>query len=106
MGEKQDFADALIPLADAYTRAGLYEKGLEIDKKLSRLKPFDETVYYNLACSYSLLGMIEEALSAIEKSFRLGYCDLNHLEKDADLTNVKKSAPFKTLMARYFRTRT
>ncbi|MDD5084715.1 MAG: hypothetical protein PHE61_01575 [Candidatus Omnitrophica bacterium] len=104
--EKEDFTDVLIPLADAYTRAGLYKKGLEIDKRLSCLRPDDETVYYNLACSYSLLGMIEETLSAIERSFQLGYRDLNHLEKDSDLNNAKKDARFRALMARYFGTKT
>ena len=103
---KQNFADALIPLANAYTRVGLYEKGLEIDKRLAKLKPNDETIHYNLACSYSLLGITDKALEALEKSFQLGYRDLNHLRKDKDLNNLKNDARFAKLLEKHFRAKT
>ena len=48
---RPDYIEALIPLAEAYTRKGLREQGLLIDQKLSRLCKDDHIVYYNLACS-------------------------------------------------------
>ncbi|MGR3318736.1 MAG: tetratricopeptide repeat protein, partial [Candidatus Anammoxibacter sp.] len=48
-------------LGNAYTATGMYEKGLEIDKRLSRLRPNDSVVIYNLACSYSLTEEIDLA---------------------------------------------
>jgi len=42
-------------LGNAYTENGMYAKGLLVDLKLSRLKPNDPLVHYNLARSYALL---------------------------------------------------
>ena len=83
--ESPDYIDALIPLAEAYTRSGLYEKGLEIDKRLSHLCKNNPVVYYNLACSYALVGKKGEAVKALTKAISLGYDDFKHLRKDADL---------------------
>ena len=47
--KNNDFTQALIVLGDLYTRKGLYEKGLMIDKRLAFLKPEDPIVFYNLA---------------------------------------------------------
>ena len=55
-----DFIDVLIPLANAYTRRGLHEKGLEVDRRLTELRQDDPLAWYNLACSYSLLTRIDE----------------------------------------------
>ena len=96
-----DFIDALIALGDAYTRIGKYKKGLEIDKKLARLKRDDETVYYNLACSYALLEMPNEAFRALDKSIDLGYHDLVHLQKDPDLNNIKTDSRFTEIVTQF-----
>ena len=37
--ERPDFVEALMALGDLYTKAGFYEKGLSIDKRLTRLRP-------------------------------------------------------------------
>ena len=96
--ENSDFIDALIPLADAYTKIGKYKKGLEIDKKLARLKNTDKTVFYNLACSYALLEMINEAFEALNKAVSLGYNDLSYLQKDPDLENIRRDDRFKKIV--------
>lgn len=88
--ENPNFVDALIPLGDAYTKRGLYEKGLEVDLRLAELLPLDPLVYYNLACSYSLLGKIDLALQTLEKAIKLGYKDFRFMNKDPDLENVRK----------------
>ena len=89
-----NFIDGLIALGDAYTKSGKYKKGLEIDKKLARIKGDDETVFYNLACSYALLEMPNEAFAALDKSIELGYRDIGHLQKDPDLNNIKTDSRF------------
>ncbi len=96
--EKPDFVEALIPLGDAYTKKGLYEKGLEIDKKLVQLKPDDSVVWYNLSCSLSLLNRTQEALEAIKKALSLGYNDIEYLLSDSDLINLRKEPRFKELL--------
>ena len=37
--QRPDFVDVLIALGEIYTKKGFYEKGLKVDKKLSKLRP-------------------------------------------------------------------
>ena len=97
--ESPKFVDALIPLAEAYTKKGLYEKGLQIDKRLARLLKFDPTVHYNLACSYALLEKKKEAFSALQKAIKLGYSDFSHLRKDSDLKSLHSDPRFQKLVS-------
>ena len=66
--EHPDLTDALMALGEAYTRRGWPEKGLAIDQQLTHLRAGDAVVWYNLACSYSLLGRIDEALQSLRQS--------------------------------------
>jgi len=102
---KPTFVQALVALGDAYTKKGLYEKGLEIDKRLVQLKPKDDIVYYNLACDYSLLEQAEQSLQALEQALQLGYRDFSFMEKDPDLEYTRKDARFRQLLSRYKKSR-
>ncbi len=92
------YVECLMYLGNAYTATGLYEKGLEADLKLEKLRPGDPLVYYNLACSFSLMGMFSESLDALEKAVDLGYDDLEHLINDSDLNGVKGEGGYKLLI--------
>lgn len=96
--QNPDFVDALNPLGDAYTKRGLYEKGLNVDLKLSNFLPLDPTVHYNLACSYSLLRKIDLAINTLEKAIKLGYSDFKWMGKDPDLENVRKDKRYSDLI--------
>jgi tetratricopeptide (TPR) repeat protein len=85
------FIEALIPLAENYTRVGRHEEGLKIDLELSKLLPEDPMVHYNLACSYSLLNQIDASGKALDKAIHLGYHDFEHMEKDPDLALLRSS---------------
>jgi tetratricopeptide (TPR) repeat protein len=93
-----DFADVLIPLGNAYTRLGLYEKGLQIDLRLIQLRGTDPLTWYNLACSYSLLHRVDESMHALRRSIELGYHDLEYLQRDPDLVNVRRSSRYRELL--------
>ena len=95
-----DFIDALIPLAENYTRAGNYEKGLKIDQRLSKLLPHDPIIQYNLACSYSILGKLNEAFKCMEQAIAFGYSDFSHMDADPDLENLRKSQLYQDLKSR------
>jgi tetratricopeptide (TPR) repeat protein len=97
VGAYPEFTDALIPLGNAYTRRGLYEKGLAIDLHLTRLRAGDSIIWYNLACSYSLLNRIEDASGALRRALELGYADLDYLRKDPDLQNLRASTKYRDL---------
>jgi len=92
--------EALMVLANTYTRRGEYEKCLGIDRRLARLRPADPTVYYNLACSHCLLQHLDEAFAALGRSIALGYRDASHLTKDPDLANLRSDPRFRTLLGR------
>jgi len=102
LAEDPDFVDALVPLAEAYTKAGLSEKGLEADLRLARLCPDDPTVHYNLACSYALTGRRDEALATLERAIELGYRDAGFMLKDSDLVSLHEDERFAELIARFF----
>ncbi len=92
------YVECLMYLGNAYTATGLYEKGLEADLRLEKLRPGDPLVHYNLACSYSLMGMLSESLGALEKAVDLGYDDLEHIKSDSDLDGVKDEDGYKVLI--------
>lgn len=99
--DDKNFVDALIPLADAYTKKGLYQKGLEIDKELARLSPYDEGIFYNLACSHALVGNPDEALATLRHSINLGYQNLKHMLEDPDLSLIRTDPRFNELVLRF-----
>ena len=94
---RPDYIEAMIPLAEAYTRKGLYERGLEIDRRLSTLCKKDPIVYYNLACSFALVGKKKEALTALRQSIELGYSDFAHMRRDPDLKLLHEIILFKKM---------
>ena len=91
------FVEALMALAEAYTRKGLYGKGLEVDEQLVALRPQDPVCRYNIACSYSLLGRVEEALRQLRQAIELGYEDFSYMAQDPDLVNVRQDRRFQDL---------
>lgn len=99
--DKPDFIDALVLLGDAYTRKGMYRKGLETDLKLSALLPKDATVHYNLACDYSLLKDADLGLEALKKAIMLGYRDFRWMAKDEDLAYLRQDGRYAGLIDQY-----
>jgi tetratricopeptide (TPR) repeat protein len=91
-----DFVEALPAIGALYTRAGRYDEGLEVDKRLARLRPDDANVLYNLACSYSLLGLVEQSFEVLKRALTLGYDNLELLETDDDLKNLRTDERFQT----------
>ncbi len=94
-----DYVDALVPLAEAYTKAGQYSNGLSIDNRLAELKPDDAIVQYNLSCSYSLLGQLDKAFVALKKAIALGYNDFHHLDSDPDLFYLREDRRYQELIS-------
>ncbi|OHC00787.1 MAG: hypothetical protein A3G70_03945 [Planctomycetes bacterium RIFCSPLOWO2_12_FULL_39_13] len=92
------YVECLMLLGNVYTANGMYEKGLKIDIKLAKLKPCDPLVYYNLACSYSLLGSVDKSLESLGKAIDLGYNDVKHLENDSDLDELRDEDGYKKLI--------
>ena len=95
-----NYVDALQILGDHYTQRGRIVEGLKVDERLARLEPGNPLVFYNLACSYSLSGVIEQAANALEKALQLGYRDFDWLARDPDLKPLRRHAAFDDLKAK------
>lgn len=95
-----DYVEALQMLGDHYTQRGRITEGLKVDERLARLEPRNPVVFYNLACSYSLSGVLDQAANALEKALQLGYRDFDWLAKDPDLKPLRGHVVFDELKAK------
>ncbi|MDD5070241.1 MAG: hypothetical protein PHV17_05875 [Candidatus Omnitrophica bacterium] len=89
-----DFIQALSCLGDVYTERGFFSEGLAIDRKLVFLRPEDPIVRYNLACSFSLIGDLDQSLKELKKAILLGYDDFSYILEDQDLDNLRNDRRF------------
>lgn len=94
-----DDIDILQALAELYTRTGRFEKGLEVDLKLSKRLPRDEMVWYNLGCSYALVGKRDKAFEALALAVDLGYDDYDWMKTDSDLNKLHDDPRFESLLS-------
>ena len=99
--QNPDFVEALIALGEIYTKKGLYEKGLKVDKKLIRLRPDNPIIHYNLACSLSLSGDLTNSFKAIKRAIELGYDDFIFLSRDPDLENLRGDERFMEFIRKF-----
>ncbi|MFH0944684.1 MAG: hypothetical protein V2A76_05755 [Planctomycetota bacterium] len=90
--------DLLVRLGELYPRLGRPLEALKIDLKLIVMAPADPIVRYNLACSLALTGKVAAAMGALRDVIRLGYSDLEHLMKDADLKSVREQTSFQEII--------
>jgi len=95
-----DYVDALQLLGDHYTQRGRYAEGLKVDEHLAQLEPRSPLVFYNLACSCSLMEQFDRAASALEKALQLGYRDFRWLARDPDLRKLRQQPVYRDLEAK------
>ena len=95
------FVEALRVHADNLAKKGQYGRALQIDRRLVRLAPEDAIVWYNLACSFAMLGMLEPAFSALQKALELGYNATRRLRRDPDLKLLRGDPRFARLLRRF-----
>lgn len=69
-----------------------YEKAMELGSG------FPSSAAYNIACCYALLGEKEQALKWLEKSFDMGFRELEHSQTDTDLTSLHDDPRFNRIV--------
>ena len=67
------------------------------------IRPAEPTFHYNLACSQSLLGEVSEALESLRRAIDLGYRNLEYMQTDADLENVRRDERYRLVVRRLVR---
>jgi len=85
-----DNSELLSQLGYLYTQCGRYRDGLAVDRRLVALRPRDSIAFYNLACSHSRLKQSTRAFAALRRAIELGYRDVEHMQIDPDLENIRK----------------
>jgi len=73
------------------------QKAKDILQRIIELSPNDKIALYNLACTESLLGNVNEALETLDRAIEAGYNDYNHMVYDSDFNNIKNTEGFKNL---------
>jgi tetratricopeptide (TPR) repeat protein len=95
------FVDALRVQGNNLAARGEYARTLQLDRRLVRLVPDDAIAWYNLSCTYAVLGLIDPAFSALQRSLELGYRFVARLRRDPDLKTLRRDPRFLRLLRRY-----
>ena len=69
-----------------------YEKALELGAD------FPSSMAYNIACAYALLGDKEQAVRWLQKSFEIGFRNLEHARTDSDLESLHGDPRFQAIV--------
>ncbi len=85
----------------AYQGLGEYEKAVAAMDTIIARDESDSGNYYDAACIYSRMKNKTKALEYLEKSFEMGYTDFNHIRADYDMTFLRDTEEFKTLIEKY-----
>jgi len=67
-------------------------------KRAQNALPDDALNLYNIACVYSSVGEIDDALNCLEKSIRKGMAEVDWMKNDSDLDNLRDHPRFKALI--------
>lgn len=94
-------SDVMRRQAELFARRGDSSEALQLDLKLVERFPTDHVVRYNLACSLSMTGQIQQAISVLSQAIDLGYDDFAHIEADSDLDALRDESSFQELLRRH-----
>jgi serine/threonine protein kinase/Flp pilus assembly protein TadD len=76
------------------------ELAVEWAERAEALEPQDPAVLYNLACTYSQLGMVDRALDCLDKASLYGAGHRPWLEKDPDLEPLRDHPRYAAILKR------
>jgi adenylate cyclase len=73
-------------------------RALDWAQRALAIDPEESAVLYNVACTYSQLGMADEALDLLEKTVRNGFGHRDWIEHDPDFLALRDHPRFHALM--------
>jgi serine/threonine protein kinase/Flp pilus assembly protein TadD len=74
------------------------EHALEYAKRAAEIDPEDTVTLYNAACTYTMLGKHDEALTTLETALDKGYGHKEWIEHDPDFDAVRDNPRFKAIL--------
>ncbi len=75
-----------------------YDEAEKLYLKIVKSVPKDYRALYNLACVYSLTNKKAKAIDYLKQSVKAGFTNAGHMQKDADLDNIREMEEFKKLI--------
>jgi tetratricopeptide (TPR) repeat protein len=89
---------ACILAAIAYAAIHDAEKSTFFANRAIAADPDDPMLLYNVACNYSQLGRLDDALEALERAVDKGWGDKAWLEHDSDLDPIRTSPRYQAIV--------
>jgi len=93
-----DDARALYLGGGALMQLGDRQRALDWARRAYAIDPSDPGVLYNVACVYSLGGMIDEAIGCLDTAIANGFGHREWLLHDGDLDAIREDSRFKALL--------
>jgi serine/threonine protein kinase/Flp pilus assembly protein TadD len=79
-------------------RLGEKERAIEFARKSVAIDPDDAMMLYNVACTYSVLGQTEDALTTLEHAVDKGYGQKDWVAHDPDFDPIRETPRFKAIV--------
>ena len=81
-------------------RLGLRDKARDFAARALEGQPDSFATYYNVACAYSVLGDVDDALRMLDHAVRHGRGNLEWIERDPDLDPLRSDPRFNDIVNR------
>lgn len=88
-------------LAALYTESGRIGEGLRLDLRHVELTPEDPSAHYDLACSLSLCGRLDEAFVSLGTALALGFENTPWMHEDPDLRALRADPRWVAFLAEH-----
>jgi len=98
LDHRPDDARALYLGAQTLVRLGEKGRGLDWAKRAIRIEPEEPLTLYNVACVYSHLGRVDEAIESLERSVANGFQHRAWFQHDSDLDPLRPHPRFQELL--------
>jgi len=85
-------------------REGRNQEALEAFEQALKLDPHLPWADYAIACLHAVAGKEKRALELLEKAFRKGFREFDHIKKDSDWDGFRKKPRFVRLLEKYHET--
>ncbi|GLI69994.1 hypothetical protein VaNZ11_014727 [Volvox africanus] len=72
-----------------------------VGDNFSRNTPIFKVAQYNIACCYSMLDQVEEALKSLDAAMSSGFDNFDQIRRDKNLVKVRASPKFQQLIDKY-----
>ena len=90
----KNFEEAYVNLGTAYLSGKKFDESRKTLSTLEKINPSHPSLHYNLACYHALTGQEGPALNALQRAVELGLKNLESIETDPDLENLRSNPKF------------